>query len=293
MKYTISNEYYTATVSSVGAELISVITAGGTELMWQSTSEEFWSKHSPLLFPVCGRLKDKKYTYRGTEYNMMPHGFINGVEFSVKELLDKKVTLVARASEETLAQYPFDFEFTASYELDGRTVKCSVTVKNNDGKVMPYMFGWHPGFALMTDGGQDINDYAIDFGGINEASWIPLQNVAFARPYGESYALPGGKYTLCESEIYKNDTMIFTDIPTRVKLSAENHPYELALEWSDNLPYLCVWKTDNNAAKFICLEPWTGTPADGETDECFDDRKMERLSPGESAHFTYNFTFTV
>ena len=77
--------------------------------MWQSTNEEFWSKHSPLLFPVCGRLKDKKYTYRGIEYNMMPHGFINGVEFSVKELLDKKVTLVARASEETLAQYPFAF----------------------------------------------------------------------------------------------------------------------------------------------------------------------------------------
>lgn len=293
MNYTISNEYYTATISSVGAELISLKTKDGTELMWQSTNEDFWSKHAPLLFPVCGRLKNQKYTYDGKEYAMKPHGFIGGVEFALEQKLDSKVTLVARANEETLAQYPFDFEFTACYELDGKTVRCSVTIKNNDGKVMPYMFGWHPGFALLTSEGQQIEDYAIDFGTAEKVTWVPLQNGPFARPYGEDYALTGGKCRLCEREIYENDTMIFTDVPTCVKLSAENHPYLLELEWSDNLPYLCIWKEPESAAKFICLEPWTGTPGDGVADECFNDRRMERLAAGDSAIYTCNFKFTV
>ncbi len=293
MNYTIKNEYYTATVSDVGAELISLKAAGSTELLWQSTSEKFWSKHSPLLFPVCGRLKDKKYSYQGKEYDMTPHGFIGREAFEVCEITNSKITLSARANSETLACYPFDFEFTVCYELDGNSVKCAVTVKNNDAKVMPYMFGWHPGFALITDGGQDIENYSIDFGNTEKATWIPLQNGPFARPYGEDYVLDGGKYILNEREIYKNDTLIFTDVPTRVKLSADGYPYCAEMEWSDNLPYLCIWKEPDNAAKFICLEPWTGTPGDGEQDECFDDRAMERLEPGQSVIYTYTFKFTL
>ena len=80
---TIKNEYYTITVSTLGAELISVRSADGYEFMWQNESGKYWDSHAPLLFPACGRLLNQKYTYRGKEYEMGLHGFIKDFEFAV------------------------------------------------------------------------------------------------------------------------------------------------------------------------------------------------------------------
>ena len=63
---TIKNEYYTITVSTLGAELISVKSNSGYEYMWQNNAN-FWESHAPILFPTCGKLMDDKYTYRGKE----------------------------------------------------------------------------------------------------------------------------------------------------------------------------------------------------------------------------------
>jgi galactose mutarotase-like enzyme len=128
MNYVIKNEYYTATVNGVGAELISVVTAGGREVMWQSPSEDFWSKHAPLLFPICGQLKDKKYTYRGKSYDMKGHGFIGGENFELVESGEDYVVLRSVASEDTLKKYPFDYSFVARYALEGKRVVCTVTI---------------------------------------------------------------------------------------------------------------------------------------------------------------------
>ncbi len=292
MNYTIKTAGYTATVSDHGAELISLKAKDGSELMWQSPSESFWSKHSPLLFPICGRIKDGKYTYLGKEYKMSPHGFISKKKFTVKKQADDSITLCCLADEDTLLQYPFDFELCAEYSLSKNGLTCRVTVKNLDEKTMPYMFGWHPGFMLPTDKDTDIESYSIEFGNVNKVTWTPLQNGAFARPYGEDFSTPCGKYTLCEEQIYKNDTMIFSDVPTSIRLTT-GKSYTLDMSWSDNTPYLCLWKEPSHDAKFICIEPWSSLPGDGDTDECFDTRAMRRLMPGESEIFSVSFKFTV
>ena len=151
---------------------------------------------------------------------------------------------------------------------------------------MPYMFGWHPGFVLKTENGTDINDYKLELG-VNELTWHPLQNGPFVNPKSESYPIPDGAYHLNEEEIYKNDTMIFKGQPSRLTMTADGSDYYLGLEWSDNLPYLCIWKDEFNAAKFICLEPWSAVPADGVTPENFDTRAMNRLAGGKSETFVY------
>lgn len=293
MEYVIKNEYYTATVSDVGAELISVKTADGHEVMWQASSEEHWGKHAPLLFPVCGKLKDSRYTYGGMSYKMKGHGFIGIVSFDLVEKGESYIVLRSVASGKTLAVYPFEYSFTARYELCGKRVMCTVTVENKDKKTMPYMFGWHPGFALPSDGGADIEDYALDFGDCEALKIIPLQHSSFASPTRRDFPLEGGKYTLCEEEIYANDTLILTEVPTRVTLFSKKSPYRLDLEWDATTPYLCVWKQACHDAKFICLEPWTGTPGDGEADESFDDRAMQRLKSGECAVHTLSFEMSI
>ncbi|MBQ8690041.1 MAG: hypothetical protein IJ515_06755 [Clostridia bacterium] len=290
MNRIIKNDFYTVTVSDIGAEIISVQGKCGGEFMWQSPSEKFWSKHSPLLFPVCGRLKNSEYTYGGKRYDMSAHGYISKKSFSLIELSESKITLSSSSDEETKMVYPFDYDFTVTYSLDGDVLRCEYTVSNRSGEPMPYMFGLHPGFALSTDGGADIEDYSLLIGK-DTVQWIPLQNAVFARPYSEDFTTPSGIYRINEAEIYKNDTMIFTEVPPRVKLFSDKNAYSVDMRWSDNLPYLCIWKEPDSSAKFICLEPWTGTPADGVTDENFETRRMCRLAPGSSQLFFCELKF--
>ena len=292
MNYVIKNEYYTATVSEVGAELISLVAADGKEIMWQSPSESFWSKHAPLLFPICGQLKNKRYTYKGVSYDMKGHGFIGGETFELVEKGESYVVLFSAANEKTLEKYPFSYAFVAKYSLEGDKVCCSVRIENRGGEAMPYMFGWHPGFALPTECGAEIEDYAIDFGGAESLKLVPLQNGPFASSTRRDFALDGGKYTLCEDEIYANDTLIFENAPTRVALTGKKSPYRLELEWSESTPYLCVWKEPSHDARFICLEPWSDTPADGVADENFEVRKMQRLAPGACDSYELSFKYT-
>ena len=290
MNRIIKNSYYTVTVSELGAEIVSILGRDGRELMWQSPSEELWSKHAPLLFPVCGRLKSSEYTWGGVRYEMSTHGFIGKKAFTTVELAESKITLTASSDDDTRMVYPFDFDFTVSYSLVGDTVRCDYAISNRSPVAMPYMFGLHPGFALPTDGGADIEDYSL-FVGKDSIKWIPLQNGAFACQYGEDFPLNDGAYRLNEEQIYRNDTMIFTEVPPRVKLSSEKNGYSLDMRYSENLPYLCIWKEPHNEARFICLEPWTGTPNDGVTDEVFETRRMCRLSPDATETFFCEMRF--
>lgn len=288
--FSIKNEYYSITVSNLGAELISIKGADGFEYMWQAT-EGFWDSHAPLLFPACGRLLNQKYTYRGTEYAMDVHGFVKDFEFAIASKEGGHIIMSLSSSAETKKIYPFDFTAVASYELRGKEIIFTFKVTNNGSEEMPYMFGWHPGFALPTDGGADIEDYRLELG-VNELTWHPLQNGPFINPNSKPYAIPDGAYHLNEKEIYSNDTMIFTRHNNALKMVCDKNSYELDMSFSENLPYLCLWKDEFNAAKFLCIEPWSAVPADGVTPENFDTRKMNRLAPGKSELYSYTMKFT-
>ncbi|MBO7303904.1 MAG: hypothetical protein J6V09_01605 [Clostridia bacterium] len=283
--YTAKNDYYSITVSTHGAELVSMKGEGGFEHIWQCGGD--WKDQSPLLFPVCGRIKDEKYSYKGKEYPMSSHGFAKKSEFSPVEATDNRIVMELKSNEETKKIYPFDFSLIASYELVGEELIFTATVKNTGNEPLPYMFGWHPGFNLMTNGETDINDYRLDFPGIDSLNWFALQNGPFVNPKSTEYKLTDNAYQLCESEIYANDTMIFTGHENKTVLYSNGAPFTLEFSWSDNLPYLCIWKEEFNSAKYVCLEPWSDVPADGVADEDFEIRKMRRLASGESASYIY------
>lgn len=293
MIYTIKNGKASASIDECGAELIS-LKIDGKEIMWQSPSDDFWSKHAPLLFPFCGRLKDKRYSYRGKTYDMSAHGFISKERFKVMDYTPSSIKLVSRANKKTVEIYPFSYELVAEYTLTECGVSCKVTIKNAGDDVMPYMFGWHPGFTLPEDGDAAIGDYKIEFGMDTESiRWTPLQNVCFARPYDEEFKTPGGSYEFNEAEIYKNDTMIFSAVPTKTKLSSSKNTYSVTLDASENTPYYCIWKEPKSEARFICLEPWSSLPADGEADEQLETRKMPRLQPGAEECYTLDVNVTL
>ena len=287
MIYTIKSDLLTVQLNDAGAELYSAKGADGHEYIWNG-DERYWKDRAPLLFPTCGRLLENKFVYGGKEYAMKSHGFAKRCVFEVVSKEAAKITLKLSQNELTLSEYPFNFELYAEYEVSGNTLDARFTVKNTDEKLLPYMFGWHPGF--MLDGNGAIGDFTLDFDGKTNLEWHPLQNGPFVDPNGKDYAIDG-KYALCEKEIYENDTMIFVGTGDKTKLTSPDTKYAVEFAWSENLPYFCIWKDDNSDARFICLEPWSGVPADGIVPENFETRKMSRLESGKSESYTYSVKF--
>lgn len=286
MIYTLKNDKITVQINSLGAELISARGTDGYEYIWSGAE---WCDHAPLLFPICGRILNGRYTASGREYCMSSHGFAKTSEFALASSSDTQVVLVLKSSEQTRKVYPFDFTLTASYTLVGEALKADFTVENTSDTLMPYMFGWHPGFNLW--GVRSIDSFHLDFGNVDSLPLHPLQNGCFVNPSATDYPLDCGKYYINDSELTEKDTLIFRPVSNTVALGCMDDDRGLTLSWSDNIPYFCVWKAPGESVRFICLEPWSDVPSDGFTEENFDTRKMSRLSPMSKASYNYKINF--
>ena len=291
MVYSLKNDLLSASINSLGAELVSVLDEGGHEYIW---SGDTWRDHAPLLFPVCGRLLDNKYTFGGVEYNMNAHGFAKASEFELVEACENKLVLKLCSCENSKSIYPFDFELVAEYTLIGNRLDARFTIKNTGKENMPYMFGWHPGFTLAGSG--DIGRFCLDFMGECSPKMHPLvMKNGDPTPFlsGEviDFNLDGNIFALDENLIYSNDTLILTNTLDKVTLFSPDTDKIVSLSYSENLPYFCIWKSSKENSRFICLEPWSDVPADGVTPECFETRKMSRLSSGDEVKYTYSVMF--
>ena len=80
MKKTLKNDFLSIEIDSHGAELTS-IRCGNTEYLWQA-DPQFWARHSPVLFPIVGRVWDNIYHVNGKEYGLPQHGFARDMEFT-------------------------------------------------------------------------------------------------------------------------------------------------------------------------------------------------------------------
>ena len=79
MIHVFSNETLTVSADELGAEICSV-KMNGTEYIWQG-EPPYWSSHAINLFPVCGRMFEGKYTWRGKTFELMLHGFARTTNF--------------------------------------------------------------------------------------------------------------------------------------------------------------------------------------------------------------------
>ena len=61
MIVTITNSLLTATINTLGAELISLV-KNNKNYIW-NIDETYWNKTSPVLFPIVGRLKNDTYSF--------------------------------------------------------------------------------------------------------------------------------------------------------------------------------------------------------------------------------------
>lgn len=293
MEYRIASGGLYAGITDAGAEIRSLRDEGGFEYIWQR-DPAIWGDCAPLLFPVCGRVKNERYTLGGKEYPMHAHGFLKTMTFRLSEKSADRVVLSAVSDDRTRAMYPFDFEITAEYKISNEGLLCRYTVKNTGDGIMPFNFGLHPGITAPFTDGLTIDDCTLDFGAGCRGGYIsPLCNGPFvSRAARHFYPFDDGKLHLSEKKIAENDTLVFDTLPHSFVFYDNAGTRAVEFSYSDTLPYLCIWKAAGGAARYICLEPWSGTPTDGENEENFDTRdRMERLSPGEERVFSYSMKF--
>jgi len=88
--FTIANHLLAITIADKGAELQSIINKEtGLEYMWNA-DPAFWSKKSPVLFPIVGGLKNNTYYFNGNSYQLSRHGFARDTAFTVTYQSAKK-----------------------------------------------------------------------------------------------------------------------------------------------------------------------------------------------------------
>lgn len=248
MTTTISNSHLTAQINHFGAELFSLKNRENKEYIWEG-NPAFWGKHSPILFPIVGTLKNNSYYYNGVEYHLPRHGFARDMEF---DLIDKKEDYAIfgiQSSEKTLETYPYEFELQLIYILDENSLNIEYKVINNGKSRMPFSIGAHPAFALPGD----FEKYSIQFAVEEPLKYHLLENDLISNKT-KKINVENNQVPLTY-ELFKNDALVFKTLESKSLTISENTIPKLSVHF-DGFPSLGIWTKTN--APFLCIEPWFG-----------------------------------
>lgn len=290
MIYILENEQLRVKVSSLGAELQSIRRVeDGTEYLWQGDSQ-YWARRASNLFPVCGRLWENQYVYRGKTYAMGSHGFARGKEWEVIHQKATALTLQLKPDEETLDAYPFRFVLEMTYSLSEDSLAVTTIVRNEDDKEMVFSVGGHPGFNVPLTEDTVYEDYKLVF----DAPCQPLQFICDENcfhlgkmtlfPLEESQILP------LRHDLFDNDAIFLQNTCGGVTLCSDKTERSVHIAYPDS-PYLGIWHTPRTEAPFVCLEPWVQSPSPaGRVDNLEDKADMISLAPDAAYRNTYTIT---
>ncbi len=249
MTTTISNSFLTAQINHFGAELCSLQNRENKEYIWEG-NPAFWGKHSPILFPIVGTLKNNSYHYNGTEHHLSRHGFARDMEFALIEKKLDSAVFAIQSTEKTLAIYPFEFELQLIYTLDKNSLNIEYKVINNGQSKLPFSIGAHPAFALPGD----FEKYSIQFGTDEPLEYHLLENDLISDKTKKIEAKNSNQVPLTY-ELFKNDALIFKSLTSKSLTILENNIPKLSVHF-DGFPSLGIWTKTN--APFLCIEPWFG-----------------------------------
>ena len=291
MNYTISNDQIEVTVSDVGAELMSIKSLkDGTEFLWQG-DPAFWAGRAYNLFPICGRLAEGKYTFRGETYEMNLHGFVRKSTLDATVLARDKIDFGLRSDERTKAMYPFDFEYHICYSLVGSTVKMEISVINHTDSTMPFALGGHPGFNVPLAGAGAFEDWRLEFCPECEPVHVVFSDACLTTEERKTFPLEDGKILRLRHDLFDHDAVVLAGTSHRVSLKSDLSPHSVTVEVPDAMKYLGIWHAPKKEAPYVCIEPWTSLPAyDGRVDDLETKEDMFELSPLASYELIWTIT---
>ncbi len=279
---TIQNSSFKISITKIGAELCSLYAKStNTEFMWQAKSS-VWGSNAPVLFPIIGCLKDGKFLFEGVAYSVPKHGFIrNNTTLESNFIGENIIEFRSKYSEESLKNYPFNYEFIIRYILQEDGVKVEHTIINHDTKnPMYFSLGGHSGFNCPFFENEKYEDYYIEFEvPETDETWLVSKEGLIEN---ESIPYLNNTKTLpLNSDIFAKDALIFKNLQSKkITLKSKNHSVALTVDISE-FDYLGLWAKPN--APFVCIEPWLGISDSVNTNQDFTQKEgIQYLEAGET-----------
>ena len=267
-------------INNTGAELMS-IKYKGKEYLHDET--EFWEGKSPILFPIVGRLKNGKTIINGKEYEMSTHGFAHGMTF--EKIGDYSYKL--ESNEETLKQYPFNFELYVSYKIEGNKLSVDYKVVNTDTQTILFGIGGHPGFKCNYFEEKTQIEFENEEDNIKIIPVILPEALMSNETEDGTKILTNKKILEIKKNSFENDAIVFTDIKSKSVTLFDNGKKILKFNF-EQFKYLGIWSAKGEAP-FICLEPWYDPPDYINSNQKFEEKKdIVKLDANET--FTVGFS---
>jgi galactose mutarotase-like enzyme len=279
MNYEIQNSFIKVKINSFGAQLNSLQKVDeNLEYIWQA-NPKYWNRHSPILFPIVGRLKDDSYIYQNQKYNMTQHGFARDKEFEVVKNEIDFIEFRLCSDEKTLEIYPFSFELFLSYKLEKNSLVIAYKVINKSLDKMLFSIGAHPAFNWPLKEDEKKEDYFLEFEDIKQTKRHFLNDKGLVYK-SEDLKIIDNKIALNE-ELFKNDALVFNDLNIK-NLTLKNIKNDNFIKVDfDNFPYLGIWSKPSGAP-FLCIEPWFGVAdVENSTQNLKDKKAMITLQKDE------------
>jgi len=249
---TISSRHLKASVRGLGAELVRLQDANGTDYLW-SGDPAWWAGHAPILFPIVGELKGGKLKVDGKSFAMARHGFARRSAFELLAHDSSHCAFRLLPSDETRAQYPFEFALRLDYEIIERTLLIRASISNLGGGLMPASLGFHPAFRWPLTAGLTKTSYSITF---DRAEIGPVKRLADGLLSTVPRPSPVvGKRLQLNDSMFEEDAVIFDRLESRrVTYGAATGP-GITVAF-DGMSSLGIWSKPG--AEFVCIEPWQG-----------------------------------
>ncbi len=265
MDITIKNGLASVVCQTHGAQLLSYQTSEGKEYIWQR-DEAYWGKSSPVLFPFIGPVS-KPVVIHGKSYDMPRHGFVKDAEFQVVEQGDDFVVLKTEMSEFSSSVYPYDFEFTVTFRLNGARLEVVYGVVNRGSEEMPFLIGGHPAFFCPMEEGEKFTDYILHFEDADK----------------EDVHL--------EYSLFDEDAIFFENFKQRtVELIHQETKKGIHFEFPGYLS-VAFWTPVKKSAPFLCIEPWnSGTMEQVPNTNMLEKKYVQYLPAGQSKDYPFSFS---
>ncbi len=248
--------------SKMGGELVSFKLNGEERIHQGADSVDengkvYWKRHSPVLFPVVGKLKKNQTIINGRIYEMPQHGFARDYEFEPITKLDNFHSYVLRSNKVTRNKYPYDFELYTTYRIDENKLTTIYRVINTGDTTLPFGIGGHPAFKIDLEELKKGNYYLEFEQDEDKIHFLYLVDGLIGTEYARN-TMASKRVINIDSNTFNNDALIMKGI-TSTKISLKNRRSGKKLLTMDftGFPYLAIWSKPN--APFICIEPWYST----------------------------------
>lgn len=269
MLHTIENQYLKLTVNDEGGSMHSLVyKPTGEERLWQGG--EAWASRDVVIFPIIGHAG--AFEVCGNSYQLKSHGLARYTRLAARND-GGRLTLSFSSNEDTLKVYPYEFDFSVSYELDKNTVNIYYYVRSKRG-AMPFYVGGHPG--MYAPGGSAV----IEF----ENEERPVE-----------YPLSGGAVQWPAVKQFVADKAFFADCKTLQLGSLSGgaifmHTQDgYVYEYRSDCPLFAFWSNEKSG-DYVCVEPWWGINDNEQFPREFSLKPFVNYERGKGSLFSYSLT---